>query len=78
VSEFNLSGGVEECEKTAMWRAEVCLKTPDGKQTTLDSGFIYQTKASAEASLDFNMNRILQELKKNGVEILSRNGLEFQ
>lgn len=77
-TEFTLNGGVEENEKTGMWRAEICLRTPDGKQTIIESGFIYRTKSSAEANLDTNMNLILKEFQKEGTEIVSRNGVAFQ
>lgn len=74
--EFTLNGGVEE--ENGFWQAEILLKTPDGKQTKLESGFIYRTKDEAEEAMKLNLNRILSDFTTNHeVEVLAKNGVQY-
>lgn len=74
--EFNILGGVGK-NKSGLWQAKIYLVTPDGKETALKSGFIYRNRKEAEVALQINLDRILTEFKKDGVEILSKDGVKY-
>jgi hypothetical protein len=74
--EFTLNGGIQELN--GLWRVEVLLKTPNGKATTLDSGFVYTSQPEAENALQKKMDEILSSFVEQGVEVLSKNGVLHQ
>lgn len=74
--EFSVKGGV--AQQKGVWCGEVALHTPDGKITKLNSGFIYSTEAQAVAAMEEKLKEVLDELKKDGTEIVARNGVSIQ
>jgi hypothetical protein len=73
---FTLNGGVEQ--KDFKWNAVVSCHTPDGKITKLESGYIYFTQKEAEFAMEQKLNDCLDVFKKDGVEVLARNGITQQ
>lgn len=75
MKEFTIKGGVESAGDK--WRAEIVLTTPDGRVTRIESGNIYATEQEAVDNLEFNIDRILRDFNARGVEVLTRNGVEY-
>lgn len=67
---FNLTGQTHEFHQ-GRYRAKITLSTPDGRVTTLESDD-FDTTAEAEASMKATMDRLLEDFKKHGTEIVSR------
>lgn len=76
MSEFNLSG--KTIQRGEFWGAEIILTTPDGKQTKIESGLICKTDTEAAALLQHNMDRLLSEFRKDGTEVIFKNGVALQ
>lgn len=75
MKDFTLNGAIEE--SNGKWCAEIVLTTPDGKQSRLNSGYEFNSKDEAADNLRFNMDRILAEFSKNGVEVIARDGVKY-
>lgn len=79
VKEFNLTGIVSsEDDMCEMWSASITLSTPDGKRTKIESGFCYKTEKEAKENMQANMDNILREFQKDGVEIVEKDGVKLQ
>lgn len=69
--EFTLSGKTAE-GPDGKWGAEIVLSTPDGKETKINSGFVYKTDADAGNNLKANIDRIVASFEKEGAKVTER------
>lgn len=75
MSEFTLNGGFEKVGDK--FKAIVLLRTPDGRETKLESEPIYASEGEAMAATETKLDEVLTLFRKDGVEVLSRNGVKY-
>jgi hypothetical protein len=74
--EMNLTGFIDQDTEgnfpTKKYCVTIQLRTPDGKDTTLTSGFIYTDLDEAQKVLEQNLADILTEFRAVGVDVVSK------
>ncbi len=74
--EFDLSGETFPLEQG--FGAAITLSTPDGRKTRIESKTPFATESEASAAMEDTLAGVLAEFKKDGVEVISRNGVPYQ
>jgi hypothetical protein len=69
MSDFSING--KTLGKDGKWGAEITLSTPDGRETTTSSGYKLDTEEEARLVMESRINELLEDLKEDGVEIVS-------
>lgn len=75
---FDLLGGIERHPDKDLWRCEIVLRTPDGAETRLTSEYEYLSEAQADGNLRHKLDEILAQFRKDGVEVIAKNGVPCQ
>lgn len=67
--------------KKDLWCADIVYTSPNGKETTISSGYIFESEDEAKHSLDINLNMILDKVQNQlglSTEMLISDGTMLQ